>query len=461
MSDQSLSRSGVFSEGVDRRVEKFTQSVSFDCRLYAQDVAASLAHAKMLARAGLLTDEECRAICHHLEEIRREIEEGRFHFRPELEDVHMNIEHALIERLGDIGRKLHTARSRNDQVSTDLKLWVRDAIDRIDGRLVDLQKAFVARCQADVDVVVPGYTHLRPAQPVLAAHYWLAYCEKLERDRERLADCRKRVNQLSLGTAALAGTSLPIDRDFVAKELGFEGVSANSLDASNDRDFALEFVFVLSAIALHLSSWAEEWILWSSQEFGYLTLPEAFCTGSSIMPQKVNPDVLELTRGKSARVVGSLQSLLVLMKGLPLAYNRDMQEDKLPLFDASDTVESCLEVAAPVVAGTRLHREAIAARLEGGFLDATTLMEYMIRHGVPQRKAHRLVGALVRKAQQQEGRLADLSLDDFRAEWPAADKGVFEVLGAQKAVRAFTSFGSTGPQQVQQQVQRWRQKLGL
>ena len=322
----------------DRRVEQFTESVSFDRRLFAQDIEGSTAHAQMLAKVGLLTADECRLIEQTLGEIRREIEQGSFPFRTELEDIHMHVEKALDDRLGDVGRKLHTARSRNDQVSTDLRLWVREAIDKIDQRLSDVQRALVGRCDADADVILPGYTHLQRAQPVLAPHYWLAYCEKFRRDRQRLADCRRRTNRLTLGAAALAGTSLPIDRDDVARRLGFEEVAANSLDASSDRDFVLEFVFCLTMIAEHLSTWAEEWILWSTVEFNFLKLPQAFCTGSSIMPQKVNPDVLELIRGKTARVVGSLQTLLVLVKGLPLAYNRDLQEDKPPLFDAFDTV---------------------------------------------------------------------------------------------------------------------------
>ena len=302
---------GVFDEATDRRVEEFTESVSFDQRLYAQDIEASIAHAQMLAKVGLLSDSECLQIEQSLGEIRQEIEQGRFQFRTELEDIHMHIERALVDRIGDTGRKLHTARSRNDQVSTDLRLWVRQAIDQIGERLTDLQRAFVGRCDADADVILPGYTHLQRAQPVLAPHYWLAYCEKFHRDRQRLTDCRRRTNVLSLGAAALAGTSLPIDRADVAARLGFEQVAANSLDVSSDRDFVLEFAFALAVIAEHLSTWAEEWILWSTVEFNFLKLPQAFCTGSSIMPQKVNPDVLELIRGKTARVVGNLQTLLV------------------------------------------------------------------------------------------------------------------------------------------------------
>lgn len=451
---------GVFREATDRRVEEFTESVSFDRRLYAHDVAGSIAHAQMLAQVGLISAEECRQIEQALGEIRQEIEQGRFSYRVELEDIHMHIERALIERIGDVGRKLHTGRSRNDQVSTDTRLWVRESIDQIDQRLVDLERAFVGRCSTDADVILPGYTHLRRAQPVLAAHYWLAYCEKFERDRDRLADCRRRVDVLSLGAAALAGTSLPIDREDVRKRLGFSALAANSLDAASDRDFVVEFAFVLVMIAEHLSTWAEEWILWSTAEFDFLTLPEAFCTGSSIMPQKVNPDVLELVRGKTGRVVGNLQSLLVLVKGLPLAYNRDLQEDKPPLFDSFDTVKASLEMAAPLVAGAELNRAGIAESLERGHLDATTLMEHLIGRGIPQRTAHGLVGSLVRKALDRDVRLSDLSIDEFREVHSDLDEGIYEVLGAERAVRAMQSYGSTAPEQVERQVERWRDRLG-
>ena len=450
---------GVFREATDRRVEEFTESVSFDRRLYAHDIAGSVAHAQMLARVGLITAEECRQIEQALEEIRQEIEQGQFPFRVELEDVHMHIERALVDRIGDTGRKLHTGRSRNDQVATDLRLWVRDAIDQIDARLVELQRAFVGRCEADADVILPGYTHLQRAQPVLAPHYWLAYCEKLERDRGRLADCRRRANVLSLGAAALAGTSLPIDREDVRERLGFEGVAANSLDAASDRDFVLELAFALAVIAGHLSTWAEEWILWSTAEFNFIKLPQAFCTGSSIMPQKVNPDVLELVRGKTARVVGNLQTLMVLVKGLPLAYNRDLQEDKPPIFDSFDTVTACLQLAAPLVAGTELNRTAIAERLDRGHLDATTLMEHLIGQGIPQRTAHGLVGKLVRKALDRGVRLSDLSLDEFREVHPDLDESVYGVLGVEQAVRAMRSYGSTAPEEVAKQVELWKKRL--
>jgi argininosuccinate lyase len=450
---------GVFDEATDRRVEEFTESVSFDRRLYAHDIAASIAHARMLAKVGLISPGQCQQIEQALGEIRQEIEQGKFQFRAELEDIHMHIERALIDRIGDAGRKLHTGRSRNDQVATDLRLWVREGIDQIDQRLIALQRAFVGRCDAEMDVILPGYTHLQRAQPVLAPHYWLAYCEKFQRDRLRLADCRRRTNVLSLGAAALAGTSLPIDRAEVATQLGFQGIMANSLDAASDRDFVLEFAFALSLIAVHLSTWAEEWILWSTVEFGFIRLPQAYCTGSSIMPQKVNPDVLELIRGKTARVVGNLQTLLVLLKGLPLAYNRDLQEDKPPLMDSFDTVKAALELAAPLVAQAELNRQAVAERLDRGHLDATTLMEYLIRRGVPQRTAHGLVGQLVKKAMQKDVRLCDLPLEDFQQMQPDLDNSVYDVLGVEKAVAAMTSYGSTGPEQVRDQVARWKEFL--
>jgi argininosuccinate lyase len=451
--------SGVFEEATDRRVEEFTESVSFDRRLYAHDIAASIAHAQMLAQVGLITSDECQQIEQSLGDIRQEIEQGRFQFEIELEDIHMHIERALIDRLGDVGRKLHTARSRNDQVSTDLRLWVRDAIDQIDGRLVALQRAFVARADEDEGVILPAYTHMQRAQPVLAAHYWLCYCEKLQRDRGRLADCRKRANECSLGAAAVAGSSLPIDRQDVANRLEFARVAANSIDVSSDRDFVLEFAFALTMIAEHLSTWAEEWVLWSTSEFDFLKLPQAFCTGSSIMPQKVNPDVLELVRGKTARVVGNLTSLLVLIKGLPLAYNRDLQEDKERLFDSFDTVDRCLELAAPLVAGAALKRESIAERLDRGHLDATTLMEALVRRGVAQRTAHEIVGKLVRKALDRQVRLSDLTLEEFQAVDETLDTSLREVLGVERAVNAFVSYGSTAPAEVAAQLQSWKQKL--
>jgi argininosuccinate lyase len=410
---------------------------------------------------GLLTDEEQQQIESALGEIGSEIEEGQFEFRTELEDIHMHIESALIDRLGDVGRKLHTGRSRNDQVSTDLRLWIRDEIDELDDHLCNLQRAFLGRCLADDGVILPAYTHLQRAQPVLAAHYWLAYCEKLQRDRARLADCRKRVNCSPLGTAAVAGTTLPVDRQDVADRLGFESITANSLDSSSDRDFVVETAFALSVVATHLSGWAEEWILWSTAEFDTLTLPDEYCTGSSIMPQKINPDVLELIRGKTGRVIGNLQALLVITKGLPLAYNRDLQEDKPAVFDSVDTIKACLELAAPLVTGAVLNLPGISRQIGKGYLDATTLMEALIRRGIPQRTAHHLVGELVRLAMDRGVTLAELSLEELRDIEPSIDETIYESLGVERSIQAFVTYGSTAPAEVSKQVEQWMRKLDV
>lgn len=428
--------SGRFQRETDERVEAFTESISFDARLADVDVRGSRAHARMLAHVGLITSEECQQIVNGLDEILAEIHRGELEFRKELEDIHMHIESALIDRLGDVGRKLHTGRSRNDQVSTDLKLYVRGAIEILDELLVSLQTAFVSRSDRDAGVIVPGYTHLQRAQPVLAVHYWLAYCEKFERDRQRLADCLKRVNESSLGAAALAGTSLPIDREFTAKELEFTGIAANSLDVSSDRDYLVEFVFCLSLIATHLSTWCDEWIIWFTTEFGFIALRDDFTTGSSIMPQKRNPDVLELIRGKTARAVAAVPQLLILLKALPMAYNRDLQEDKVAMFDAFDAVRASLELAPAIVETAELQRENIAARLEDGFLDATALMEYLIKQGVPMRTGHGTVGALVAQCESRGCRLADLSLDELQAASDLIKEDVFNVLGTENAMRA-------------------------
>ncbi len=452
---------GVFTESTDSRMEKFSESISFDSRMFEQDIRGSIGHARMLRDVGLLTDEEFEAIERELTVIKGRIEQGDFEFTTALEDIHMHVEKALIDKLGDVGRKLHTARSRNDQVSTDFRLWIRDAIDSLDALLKELQKAFVGRCDADFDVVVPAYTHTQRAQPVLAPHIWLAYVEKLQRDRERLADCRKRVNTLSLGAAACAGTSLPIDRTKSAEYLGFEAVAANSVDVSSDRDFATEFAFDMAQIAIHLSGWAEDWIWQSTVEFDFLKLPQKFCTGSSIMPQKVNPDALELIRGKTARVVGNLQSLLMLTKGIPLAYNRDLQEDKEPVFDSFDTVSASLALAAPIVAGAQLKRESIAARLDKGYLDATSFMEYLIRRGVPQRSAHGVVGRLVRQGIESGRALAEFPLEELQAACDVVDEHVYEFLGAANAVKAMKSYGSTAPDQVRFQIDSWKKRLDL
>lgn len=451
---------GRFTGATDNRVELFTESISFDQRLYREDILASQAHARMLAHVGLLTSDEAAMIVATLTDIQGEIERGAMEYSVKLEDIHTHIEQALIQRLGDVGRKLHTGRSRNDQVITDVKLWTRSAIDVIDARLLELQRSLLSNADRHHDLILPGYTHFQRAQPVLASHYFLAYVEKYQRDRDRLSDCRKRVNVLSLGTAALAGTSLPIDREFVRKELGFDSAAANSLDVSSDRDFVLEFVFDLSLIALHLAGWAEEWILWSTTEFNFLDLPDAFCTGSSIMPHKKNPDVLELIRGKAARVAAGLQQLMMLVKGLPLAYNRDLQEDKEALFGAFDTVSASLELAAALVRDTTFRREAIAARIDVGYLDATTLMEFFVKKGVPLRTAHEAVGKLVRQCEERKCKLADLPAAAFDAVKPGLSAEAATVLGVQNALASFQSYGSTAPTEVAKQLAAWRNRLG-
>jgi argininosuccinate lyase len=450
---------GRFTGATDNRVEAFTESISYDQRLARHDIIASQAHARMLGETGLLTSAEAERIVAALDEIGAAIASGNFTYSISLEDIHTHIERALIDKLGDLGRKLHTGRSRNDQIVTDVKLWVREALDQTIQRLVELERALVFAAEQAGDLIIPGYTHLQRAQPVLAAHYFLAYAEKFERDKARLLDCRKRVNILPLGAAALAGTSLPINRESVRRQLGFTEVAGNSLDVSSDRDFLIEYVFDLSMIALHLAGWAEEWVLWSTVEFGFLDIPDAFCTGSSIMPHKKNPDVLELTRGKSARVLGDLNRLLVLIKGLPLAYNRDLQEDKEALFDAHDTVAATLELAAPLIRETRFRKDVIQARLEDGFLDATTLMEFLIKQGLPMRSAHEAVGKLVRLCEERRCRLADLPADVYESIHTGLGSGVYQVLGVANALASFQSAGSTAPSEVARQIQAWKTKL--
>jgi argininosuccinate lyase len=450
---------GRFSEPTNAQVELFTESISFDSRLASVDVEGSQAHARMLSQAGLITSGECDEICTALTEILAEIRRGDMVWTPSLEDIHMHIESALIGRLGDVGRKLHTGRSRNDQVSTDIKLYIRNAIDEIDQQLLELQRAFISRGDRDLDITLPGYTHLQRAQPVNAVHYWLAYCEKFQRDRDRLADCRKRLNFCPLGAAALAGSTLPIDREFTAQALSFTAPAANSLDISSDRDYLVEFTSTLALVAVHLSGWAEEWILWCTTEFGILKLPDAYTTGSSIMPQKKNPDVLELMRGKSARVIAAAQQLMVLMKGLPMAYNRDLQEDKLAAFTAHDVISSCLQLAPSIVAHAELNRPRIKSRLEEGFLDATALMEYLIKTGTPMRTGHEIVGKLVAECERRGCRLADLTLAELQQVAPQVEQGIFDVLGAENAAAALISYGSGGHARVTEQLELWKARL--
>ena len=450
---------GRFEGGTDASVERFSESITIDSRLWREDITASIAHARMLSKVGLIRLDEADALVAALESIGAELAAGTFPFRIELEDIHMHIEAALIERLGDIGRKLHTARSRNDQVQTDFRLWIRAAIDRLGEHLTSLQRALVAAARRHHGVVMPSYTHWQRAQPVLASHYLLAYAERLERDRERLLDCRRRVNRLPLGSAALAGTSLAIDRDFVARELGFEAVTHNSLDTSGDRDFALESAFVLSLTASHLAGWADEWIVLNTTEFGFLKLPDALCTGSSIMPQKKNPDVLELIRGKAAAVIASLTQLQLLVYKLPVAYSRDLQEDKKVLFEAFDTTESMLAMMELMVHGMRLDDLSIRSRLADGFMDATALMELCIKHGMPMRQAHELVGQAVSLCEKTKRRLDQLSVRDWQGLGIPNGIDPGSVLGVDRAVQALASYGSSGPGQVEGQLSLWEERL--
>ena len=450
---------GRFDERTDVAVEEFTASVMFDKRLYRHDIAGSIAHARMLTKVGVLTAVEGDAIVQGLEQIRAEIEAGKFEWSVALEDVHMNIEARLTERIGVAGKKLHTGRSRNDQVATDIRLYVRDEIDVLLTQLRRLQSALVDLAEREADTIMPGFTHLQVAQPVTFGHHMLAWFENLQRDYTRLVDCRKRLNVLPLGAAALAGTSYPIDRAYVAEQLGFDGVCENSLDAVSDRDFAIEVTACASLILVHLSRFSEELILWASAQFDFVNLPDRFCTGSSIMPQKKNPDVPELVRGKTGRVVGSLMALLMLMKGQPLAYNKDNQEDKEPLFDALDTVKSCVSIFAdmmPSISAKRGNMELSAAK---GFATATDLADYLVRKGVAFRDAHEIVGKAVRYAVEHNKDLAQFSLDELRGFSLQIDADVMKVLTLAGSVAARNHIGGTAPQQVRAAVVRARQRI--
>ncbi|MBW1750156.1 MAG: argininosuccinate lyase, partial [Deltaproteobacteria bacterium] len=399
---------GRFAEATAASVEAFTESISYDWRLYHHDILGSMAHARMLEKQGLITGDERDAILQGLAEIEQEINDGTFVFQPELEDIHMNIEKALSDRVGAAGEKLHTARSRNDQVALDIRMFLRDEGAGLDRLLAEVQKAFTRQARTCLGAVMPGYTHMQRAQPVLLSHHLLAYVEMFGRDRERMVDCVKRINIMPLGTAALAGTGLPIDRDFVARELGFPSVSANSMDTSADRDFGLEFLFCLTTIQLHLSRMAEELVLWSTKEFEFIQIGDRYCTGSSIMPQKKNPDIPELIRGKAGRVTGSLVSLLMTVKGLPLTYNRDLQEDKEQIFDALDTVKASLSITAELLDNSTFNTGRMKEATYGGFMTATDIADYLVTKNMPFRQAHGVVGRIVALCQKRGIELVDL-----------------------------------------------------
>ncbi|MEH6671440.1 argininosuccinate lyase [Halopseudomonas sp.] len=459
--DQTTNQSwgGRFSEPVDAFVARFTASVDFDKRLYKQDIQGSVAHATMLARVGVLSDEERDSIIAGLHSIQSEIEAGQFDWRVDLEDVHMNIEARLTAQIGVTGKKLHTGRSRNDQVATDIRLWLREEIDVILAELQRLQTGLLDQAERHAAVIMPGFTHLQTAQPVTFGHHLLAWFEMLCRDRERLLDCRKRVNRMPLGSAALAGTTYPIDRSITCELLGFEAVSGNSLDGVSDRDFAIEFCAAAALAMMHMSRFSEELVLWTSAQFNFIELPDRFCTGSSIMPQKKNPDVPELVRGKTGRVYGQLMSLLTLMKSQPLAYNKDNQEDKEPLFDAVDTLRDCLRAFADMIPAIQPKVEAMREAALRGFSTATDLADYLVRRGLPFRDCHEIVGHAVKYGVESGKDLAEMTLEELRQFSDQIEQDVFEVLTLEGSVNARDHIGGTAPAQVRAAVARGRELL--
>jgi len=459
MSQDSKAWGGRFQEATDAFVESFTASVEFDRRLYHYDIQGSIAHANMLASAGILTGDERNRILAGLQEIHKEIESGGFSWSVSREDVHMNIESRLVELIGDTGKKLHTARSRNDQVATDMRLYLRAEIDGLVASEEQLLAAIADLAERHADTIMPGFTHLQAAQPITFGHHLMAWFEMLKRDRERLLDCRRRVNVLPLGAAALAGTTFPIDRRQVADELGFDAVAENSLDAVSDRDFIIEFCAVASLTMNHFSRWSEELVLWMSQQFAFVDLPDRFCTGSSIMPQKKNPDVPELIRGKSARVTGSLVSLLTLMKGQPLAYNKDNQEDKEPLFDAVDTLRGALTALNGMLPAIQANAENMRRAAAAGFTTATDLADYLVRLGLPFRDAHEVVGQVVAFAIAAGRTLEELSLEELQRFHQTIGADVFDVLTLDGSVAARDHVGATAPRQVRSAIGRAREYL--
>lgn len=461
MSDQQQNKlwGGRFSESTDAFVQEFTASVTFDRRMYRQDIRGSQAHATMLAEVDVLTSEERDAIIQGLDEIRAEIEAGTFQWSVALEDVHMNIEARLTDKIGITGKKLHTGRSRNDQVATDIRLWLCDEIDLVDAEMARLMNGLLNLAEREAATIMPGFTHLQTAQPVTFGHHLLAWFEMLKRDRERLQDCRKRANRMPLGAAALAGTTYPILRERTCELLGFDGVCENSLDAVSDRDFAIEFCAATALCVTHLSRISEELVLWTSAQFNFINLPDRFCTGSSIMPQKKNPDVPELVRGKTGRVNGHLIALLTLMKSQPLAYNKDNQEDKEPLFDAVDTLLGCLRAFADMIPALEPNREVMHEAARRGFATATDLADYLVRKGIPFRDSHEIVGKAVAYGVEKKKDLSDMSISELRQFSDQINDDVFEVLTLEGSVSARNHIGGTAPEQVRAAVKRGRKLL--
>ena len=450
---------GRFEAPTDAFVAEFTASISFDRRLYAQDIAGSIAHATMLAASGILSDAECAEITAGLTAIKADCDSGHFEWSVALEDVHMNIESALVARIGAVGKKLHTARSRNDQVATDIRLYLREQIDGLCDQIDRLLSGLIVLAEREAATIMPGFTHLQAAQPITFGHHVLAWFEMLLRDRDRLCDARRRLNVLPLGAGALAGTSFPIQRELTARLLGFASVAENSLDAVSDRDFAIEFCAAGALLMVHFSRIAEELVLWNSQQFGFIDLDDTFCTGSSMMPQKKNPDVPELVRGKSGRVVGHLMSLITLMKSQPLAYNKDNQEDKEPLFDTVDTLRGCLRAFGDLIPTLKVQHQRMREAAEAGFTNATDFADYLVRLGIPFRDAHTLVGAAVRLALKKQCQLQALSLGEFQTLHPAITEAVYAILDIERVVAARDHIGGTAPRQVLAACARARQRM--
>lgn len=459
LNNKQSSWSGRFNEPVAELVKKYTASVSFDQRLAMFDIQGSIAHAKMLGAQNIISLDDVKAIEQGLNEIAQEIEAGQFEWLLDLEDVHLNIEKRLTDKIGDAGKRLHTGRSRNDQVATDVRLWLRSITDQIIVGLNKLQLSLLDLAETHYDTVMPGFTHLQVAQPVTFGHHLLAYVEMLKRDGERFQDTRKRINRLPLGAAALAGTSYPINREMVAETLGFDGVCENSLDAVSDRDFAIEFTFAASLVMMHLSRLSEELILWSSPRFAFIDIADRFCTGSSIMPQKKNPDVPELVRGKTGRVYGHLTALLTLMKGQPLAYNKDNQEDKEPLFDTADTLLITLEIYADMMRGITVNKDNMRQAASEGFATATDLADYLVKKGMPFRDAHEVVALAVRHAVEQKVDLSDLSLATLQQFAPSISEDVFAVLTLEGSLQSRNHIGGTAPVQVKAAIVRAREAI--
>lgn len=450
---------GRFTEKTHELVEAYTASIPFDWRLYPYDIRGSIAHARMLARCGIIAQSEAKRIISGLQKVEKEIEQGKFPFDTALEDIHLNIERRLIEKIGEVGGKLHTARSRNDQVALDLRLYLREEVQEVQELIKRLQGVLVEQAEANLETIMPGYTHLQRAQPVLLAHHLLAYVEMLGRDRERLADCLRRVNILPLGSGALAGVGFPIDRQYLAELLGFDAVSANSLDAVSDRDFVVEFLACASLLMMHLSRLSEELILWASAEFNFLELPDAFATGSSMMPQKKNPDVAELARGKAGRVYGALFSLLTVLKGLPLSYHRDLQEDKEPLFDTVDTVKATLEVFREMLKEARFNRDRMREAALEGFLNATDVADYLAQKGMPFRQAHEVVGRLVRECLGRKKRIEELPLEELQAFSSLFEEDIYAFIDLEACLERRRSPGGTAKARVVEAIKAAKARL--